>query len=92
MMRRLSCSVCSIRYPESPTHRPTVWRILRKSQTSQSYPLGREIEANHEQLKLMLSVRKAIELMNLRRDIKLMEETYPRSSFNDADLQIGCAI
>lgn len=80
-------------YPDSPySSSDRVAGFLRKSQTSQSYQLGREIEANNDSLQVLLSerrVREAIELIvDLRRDIKQMQETYPRSSLNDEDLQI----
>ncbi|MGB0416127.1 MAG: SUMF1/EgtB/PvdO family nonheme iron enzyme [Coraliomargarita sp.] len=80
-------------FPDSPyASSDRVADFLRKSQTSQSYQLGREIEANHDQLRVLLDqrrVREAIELIvDLRRDIMQMQETYPRSSLNDEDLQI----
>lgn len=80
-------------YPDSPySSSDRVADFLRKSETSASYQLGREIEANNDKLESLLGerrVREAIELIvDLRRDIQQMQETYPRSSLNDEDMQI----
>lgn len=80
-------------FPDSPYASPeSVTNYLRRSQTSQSYQLAMEIEANHERLLDLLSTRQtheAIEtIVDLRRDIMQMEETYPNSSLNDDSLQI----
>ncbi|MGC6455499.1 MAG: SUMF1/EgtB/PvdO family nonheme iron enzyme [Coraliomargaritaceae bacterium] len=82
----------NLEYPESPyASTDRVSDFQRKSQTAQSYQLGLEIESNHENLRVMLSSQKnreAIEtIVDLRRDILHMQETYPRSSLNDANLQ-----
>ena len=83
----------NLKYPDSPYTSPErVSNFQRKSQTAQSFKLGLEIEANHEALEKLLSsqkIREAIEkIVDLRRDITQMQETYPRSSLNDANLQI----
>jgi hypothetical protein len=66
--------------------------FLRKSQTSESFELGLEIERNHDLLKRLLAERRTYEaaevIVALRRDIKQMEEDFPRSSLNDEELQL----
>lgn len=85
--------ILNLEYPDSPHASPErVVEYQRKSQTSQSYELGLEIEANHDALQDFLASRKiraAIDkIVDLRRDIMQMEETYPRSSLNDSNLQV----
>lgn len=80
-------------YPESPfASIERVSEFIRKSQTAQSFELGLEIEANSDRLTLLLAQRRtheAIEVITLlRRDIKQMEETYPRSSLNSEEQQV----
>lgn len=80
-------------YPDSPyASSERVVEFQRKSQTAQSFELGLEIEKNHDLLKRLLSERRTYEaaevIVALRRDIKQMEETYPRSSLNDEELQV----
>jgi tetratricopeptide (TPR) repeat protein len=64
----------------------------RKSQTTESFELGLEIERNHDLMQKLLSERRTFEaaevIATLRRDIKQMEEAFPRSSLNDQDLQL----
>jgi hypothetical protein len=64
----------------------------RKSQTAESFKLGIEIEHNHDLMQQLLSERRTYEaaevIAALRRDIKQMEEAFPRSSLNDEDLQL----
>ena len=64
----------------------------RKSQTSESFELGLEIERNHEFMQKLLSERRTFEaaevIVLLRRDIRQMQENFPRSSLNDDDLQL----
>ncbi|MGC6425048.1 MAG: formylglycine-generating enzyme family protein [Lentimonas sp.] len=64
----------------------------RKAQTAQSYELGRDIEANHDRLNELLAARRTFKasevIAALRRDIKQMEEAYPRSSLRDKELQL----
>ncbi len=80
-------------YPESPyasTERVT--EFIRKSQTAQSFELGLEIEANDDRLTGLLAQRRTHEATEvitlLRRDIKQMQETYPRSSLNSEEQQV----
>lgn len=80
-------------YPESPyasTERVT--EFIRKSQTAQSFELGLEIEANDDRLTSLLAQRRTHEATEvitlLRRDIKQMQETYPRSSLNSEEQQV----
>lgn len=80
-------------YPESPfASSDRVAEFQRKSQTAQSFELGLEIESNHDLLKRLLSARRSYEaaevIVSLRRDIKQMEEAFPRSSLNDEELQV----
>ncbi|HAV12759.1 MAG TPA: hypothetical protein DCX06_04575 [Opitutae bacterium] len=69
-----------------------VSEFQRKAQTSESFELGREIERNNDRLKMLLADRRTYEaaevIADLRRDIKQMEEAYPRSSLNDEELQL----
>ena len=64
----------------------------RKSQTSESFELGLEIERNHDFMQQLLSERRTFEaaevIVLLRRDIRQMQESFPRSSLNDDDLQL----
>jgi len=64
----------------------------RKSETAQSFTLGRSIEQNHNLLEEILSERRTFEaaevIVELRRDIKQMKEAYPRSSLNDGELEL----
>ena len=80
-------------YPDSPyASSERVAEFQRKSQTAQSFELGLEIEKNHDLLKRLLSERRTYEaaevIVALRRDIKQMEEAFPRSSLNDEELQV----
>jgi formylglycine-generating enzyme required for sulfatase activity len=80
-------------YPDSPyASSERVMEFQRKSQTAQSFELGVEIENNHDLLKRLLSERRTYEaaevIVALRRDIKQMEEAFPRSSLNDEELQV----
>ena len=80
-------------YPESPyASTERVAEFIRKSQTAQSYELGLEIESNDERLTEFLAqgrTHEAIEVITLlRRDIKQMQETYPRSSLNSEEQQV----
>jgi formylglycine-generating enzyme required for sulfatase activity len=80
-------------YPDSPyASSERVVEFQRKSQTAQSFELGVEIENNHDLLKRLLSERRTYEaaevIVALRRDIKQMEEAFPRSSLNDEELQV----
>lgn len=63
----------------------------RKAETAQSFALGRSIERNQNRLAQLLSERKTFEaaevIVELRQDIKQMQEAYPRSSLNDEALQ-----
>jgi hypothetical protein len=64
----------------------------RKSQTAESLELGHAIEQNQRRLQELLADRRTYEaaevIAALRRDIQQMEESYPRSSLNDEDLQL----
>lgn len=85
--------VLNKQYPESPyASSDRVALYERKGQTAQSFNLGREIEANHDQLKDLLRARKVRQatevIVALRRDIQQMQEAYPRSSLNNEDLQV----
>ncbi|MFP4070027.1 MAG: SUMF1/EgtB/PvdO family nonheme iron enzyme [Opitutales bacterium] len=80
-------------YPESPhASSEQVAEFQRKSQTAESYRLGLEIERSHDVLKELLAERRTDEaaevIVALRRDLKQMEEAYPRSSLNDEELQV----
>jgi tetratricopeptide (TPR) repeat protein len=80
-------------YPGSPhASSERVAEFQRKSQTAQSFELGLEIEKNHDLLQRLLSGRRTYEaaevIVALRRDIKQMEEAFPRSSLNDEELQV----
>ncbi len=69
-----------------------VAEFQRKSQTAQSFELGLDIENNHDLLKQWLSNRRTYEaadvIVALRRDIKQMQDAFPRSSLNDEELQV----
>jgi tetratricopeptide (TPR) repeat protein len=80
-------------YPDSPyASSERVVEFQRKSQTAQSFELGLEIEENHDLLKRLLSERRSYEaaevIMALRRDLRQMQEAFPRSSLNDEALQV----
>lgn len=80
-------------YPDSPyASSERVVEFQRKSQTAQSFELGLEIENNHDLLKRLLAERRTYEaaevIVALRRDIKQMQEAFPRSSLNDEELQV----
>jgi formylglycine-generating enzyme required for sulfatase activity len=80
-------------YPESPyASSERVAEFQRKSETAQSFELGVEIEKNHDLLKNLLSERRTHEaaevIVGLRRAIQRMQETFPRSSLNDEELQV----
>jgi tetratricopeptide (TPR) repeat protein len=80
-------------YPDSPyASSERVIEFQRKSQTAQSVELGLEIEKNHDLLKRLLSERRTYEaaevIVALRRDIKHMQNAFPRSSLNDEELEV----
>ncbi|MEM8868378.1 MAG: SUMF1/EgtB/PvdO family nonheme iron enzyme [Verrucomicrobiota bacterium] len=80
-------------YRDSPyASSDRVSEFLRKSQTAESYELGLEIERNNDLLNQLLSERRTYEatevIIFLRRDIRQMLETFPRSSLNNEDFQI----
>ncbi len=80
-------------YRDSPyASSERVAEFQRKSQTAESFELGLEIERNRDRLKRLLSERRTYEaaevIAALRRDIKQMEEAFPRSSLNDEELQV----
>lgn len=80
-------------YPQSP--HASVDRVnlfMRKTQTIQSYELGRTIEMNHSRLQELLAGRRtydAVEVIaKLSRDIKYLQDAYPRSSLYDEQLKL----
>lgn len=80
-------------YPDSPyASSERVAEFRRKSQTAQSVQLGLEVEQNHDLLKRLLSERRTYEaaevIVALRRDIKHMQNAFPRSSLNDEELEV----
>lgn len=80
-------------YRDSPyASSERVAEYLRQSQTAESFELGLEIERNQDLLQKLLSERRTYEaaevIVALRRDIRQMEEAFPRSSLNDEDLQL----
>ncbi|MEZ7843963.1 MAG: hypothetical protein QMB33_07715, partial [Opitutales bacterium] len=80
-------------YPDSPyASSERVAEFRRKSQTAQSVELGLEVEQNHDLLKRLLSERRTYEaaevIVALRRDIKHMQNAFPRSSLNDEELEV----
>ena len=80
-------------YRDSPyASSERVSEYQRKSQTSESFELGLEIERNHDFMQQLLSERRTFEAAEvialLRRDIRQMQEGFPRSSLNDDDLQL----
>ena len=80
-------------YPDSPyASSERVAEFQRKSQTAQSVELGLEIEENHDLLNRLLSERRTYEaaevIVALRRDIKHMQNAFPRSSLNDEELEV----
>ena len=81
------------RYRDSPyASSERVSEYQRKSQTSESFELGLEIERNHNFMQQLLSERRTFEAAEvialLRRDIRQMQEGFPGSSLNDDDLQL----
>lgn len=64
----------------------------RKSQTAESFDLGIQIENNHDLMQKLLAQRQTYEavevIATLRRDMKQMQEAFPRSSLNDEDLEL----
>ncbi|MFO8027954.1 MAG: SUMF1/EgtB/PvdO family nonheme iron enzyme [Opitutales bacterium] len=64
----------------------------RKAETAQSFKLGRSVERNHDLLEKLLSEGRTFEaaevIVEMRRDIKQMQEAYPRSSLNDEALEL----
>ncbi|WPJ94167.1 SUMF1/EgtB/PvdO family nonheme iron enzyme [Coraliomargarita algicola] len=80
-------------YRDSPyASSERVSEYQRKSQTAESFELGLAIERNHDLMQKLLAERRTYEaaevIAALRRDIKQMEEAFPRSSLNDEDLQL----
>lgn len=80
-------------YRDSPyASSERVSEYQRKSQTAESFELGLEIERNHDLMQKLLAERRSYEaaeiIVLLRRDIRQMQEAYPRSSLNDEDLQL----
>lgn len=80
-------------YPESPyASSDRAADFQRKSETAESSELGLQIERNHDLMQKLLSERRTYEASEviavLRRDIKQMQKAFPRSSFNDDDLQL----
>jgi hypothetical protein len=80
-------------YRDSPyASSERVSEYQRKSQTSESFELGLEIERNRDLMQELLSERRTFEAAEvialLRRDIRQMQEAFPRSSLNDDDLQL----
>jgi hypothetical protein len=80
-------------YRDSPyASSERVSEYQRKSQTAESFELGRGIERNHDLMQKLLSERRTFEaaevIASLRRDIRQMQEAFPRSSLNNEDLQL----
>ncbi|MGB0272979.1 MAG: formylglycine-generating enzyme family protein [Opitutales bacterium] len=80
-------------YPKSPyASSERVADFERKSQTSQSFDLGLEIEANHDRLRELLASRRTYEaaevIVELRRGIQHLREVFPRSSLNNPQLEL----
>jgi hypothetical protein len=80
-------------YRDSPyASSERVSEYQRKCQTSESFELGLEIERNRDLMQQLLSERRTFEAAEvialLRRDIRQMQEAFPRSSLNDDDLQL----
>ena len=80
-------------YRDSPyASSERVSEYQRKSQTSESFELGLEIERNRDFMQQLLSERRTFEaaevIASLRRDIRQMQEAFPHSSLNDDDLQL----
>ncbi|MGB0409585.1 MAG: SUMF1/EgtB/PvdO family nonheme iron enzyme [Opitutales bacterium] len=69
-----------------------VAEFQRKSETAQSFELGRAIERDHDTLRQLLSQRQTFDateiIVKLRRNIREMREAYPRSSLNDEELEL----
>jgi hypothetical protein len=80
-------------YRDSPyASSERVSEYQRKSQTSESFELGLEIERNSDFMEQLLSERRTFEAAEvialLRRNIRQMQEAFPRSSLNDDGLQL----
>jgi hypothetical protein len=64
----------------------------RKSQTAESFDLGIQMENNHDLMQKLLAERQTYEavevIATLRRDMKQMQEAFPRSLLNDQDLEL----
>jgi tetratricopeptide (TPR) repeat protein len=80
-------------FPESPyASADRLIEFQRKSQTAQSVDLGRDIEANNDRLDKLLAARRTREaaeiIVRLSRDLGQLRESFPRSSFNDDQLQV----
>lgn len=80
-------------YRDSPyASSERVAEFRRKSETAQSFELGRSVERNHGVLKQLLAERRTYEaadvIVGMRRDIKKMKEAYPKSSLNDEELEL----
>ena len=80
-------------YRDSPyASSERVAEYQRKRQTSESFELGLEIERKRDLLRQLLSERRTFEaagvIASLRRDVRQMQEAFPRSSLNDDDLQL----
>jgi hypothetical protein len=80
-------------YQDSPyASSERISEYQRKSQTSESFELGLEIERNRDFMQQLLSERRTFEaaevIASLRRDIRQMQEAFPHSSLNDDDLQL----
>ena len=79
-------------FPDSPyASSEKVSNLERKSQTAESYELGRRIERDIDEVEALLAsgdTFRAIELIvGLRADVDQMQASYPRSLLNDPDLQ-----
>ena len=80
-------------YRDSPyASSERVSEYQRKSQTSESFELGLEIERKRDFMRQLLAERRTFEaaevIASLRRDVRQMQEAFPRSSLNDDDLQL----
>lgn len=80
-------------YRDSPyASSERVAEYQRKRQTSESFELGLEIERKRDFMRQLLSERRTFEaaevIASLRRDVRQMQEAFPRSSLNDDDLQV----
>ena len=80
-------------YRDSPyASSERVSEYQRKSQTSESFELGLEIERKRDFMRQLLAERRTFEaaevIASLRQDVRQMQEAFPRSSLNDDDLQL----